>query len=302
MEELLRSNNMITLSFVQSLMRDANIECLWTDRNTSTLEGSIGAIPQRILVDSDKIALAKKIIVDAGLENELRETQVGIDAMLLAACVSDGFDGHVADLGAGAGGAALAVLSRCEKATASLFEVSDVMLECANQTLSNADNKHLATRATILKADVTADGKTRELSGLIPNSFDWVIANPPFNDQSDRQTPHAERALAHIMDGQTIEVWSRTAASICKASGHFSIIVRPQSVGEVIAGFTGRFGGIRMTSVHPRVGEDAIRILVTGKKGSKQKLAITAPLILHEGEGRDFTVEADALINGLQAL
>ena len=72
MEELLRSNNIITLSFVQSLMRDAGIESLWTDRNTSTLEGSIGAIPQRILVESEKISLARQIIVDAGLENELR--------------------------------------------------------------------------------------------------------------------------------------------------------------------------------------------------------------------------------------
>ncbi len=73
MEELLRSNNIITLSFVQSLMRDAGIESIWTDRNTSTLEGSIGAIPQRILVESEKISLARRIIVDAGLENELRD-------------------------------------------------------------------------------------------------------------------------------------------------------------------------------------------------------------------------------------
>lgn len=73
MEELLRSNNIITLSFVQSLMRDAGIEALWADRNMSTLEGSIGAIPQRILVDSDRIVEARRIIVDAGLEKELRD-------------------------------------------------------------------------------------------------------------------------------------------------------------------------------------------------------------------------------------
>ena len=73
MEELLRSNNIITLSFVQSLMRDAGIEALWADRNMSTLEGSIGAIPQRILVDSDRINEARRIIIDAGLENELRD-------------------------------------------------------------------------------------------------------------------------------------------------------------------------------------------------------------------------------------
>lgn len=74
MEELLRSNNMITLSFVQSLMRDAGIECLWADQNMSTLEGSVGAIPQRILVDISKLEEARQIIVDVGLEKELRDS------------------------------------------------------------------------------------------------------------------------------------------------------------------------------------------------------------------------------------
>jgi hypothetical protein len=73
MKELLRSNNMITLSFVQSLMRDAGIECLWADQNMSTLEGSVGAIPQRILVDAAKLEEARQIIIEVGLEKELRD-------------------------------------------------------------------------------------------------------------------------------------------------------------------------------------------------------------------------------------
>lgn len=73
MKELLRSNNMITLSFVQSLMRDAGIESIWVDQNMSTLEGSVGAIAQRILVDTDRIDEARSIIINAGLEKELRD-------------------------------------------------------------------------------------------------------------------------------------------------------------------------------------------------------------------------------------
>ncbi|WP_155851947.1 DUF2007 domain-containing protein [Ahrensia sp. 13_GOM-1096m] len=73
MEELLRSNNLITLSFVQSLMRDAEIECLWADQNMSTLEGSVGAIPQRILVETAKLQEARQIIIEVGLEKELRD-------------------------------------------------------------------------------------------------------------------------------------------------------------------------------------------------------------------------------------
>ncbi len=228
--------------------------------------------------------------------------RAGIDALLLSACVADGFDGHLADLGAGSGAASLAVLSRCSHAKASLFELSETMVDLARQTKAQKENVHLADRVTVHQADITANGIARAECGLSPNSFDWVIANPPFNEADDRKSPHSERAFAHVMDGKTIELWSRTAASVCKSDGYFSMILRPQSLGELLAGFMGRFGGMRITPVHPRQNEDATRILVTGKKGSKQKLQITPPVTLHSGKGRDFSEQADAIINGVQAL
>ena len=72
MEELMRSNNVVTLSFVESLMRDAGIVVMIADQSMSILEGSIGAIPRRILVDGDRIEQARRIMRDAGLAHELR--------------------------------------------------------------------------------------------------------------------------------------------------------------------------------------------------------------------------------------
>ena len=46
--------------------------------------------------------------------------RAGMDAMMLAAAVPAGFAGRLADLGAGAGAAGLAVLSRCSRAQAVL--------------------------------------------------------------------------------------------------------------------------------------------------------------------------------------
>ena len=45
----------------------------------------------------------------------------GIDAMILAASVPPDFSGMLADLGAGAGAAAFAVLDRCPRAYAILY-------------------------------------------------------------------------------------------------------------------------------------------------------------------------------------
>ncbi len=68
----MRSNNPVTLSFVESLMRDAGIGVMIADQYMSILEGSIGAIPRRILVESDRIDQARRIMRDAGLADELR--------------------------------------------------------------------------------------------------------------------------------------------------------------------------------------------------------------------------------------
>ncbi|MEO1701159.1 MAG: DUF2007 domain-containing protein [Pseudomonadota bacterium] len=72
MEELIRTNNPVTISFVEALLRDAGIGTFVADQNMSIIEGSIGAIPKRLLVESDRLEQAKRIVRDAGLEHELR--------------------------------------------------------------------------------------------------------------------------------------------------------------------------------------------------------------------------------------
>lgn len=72
MIELLRTNDAVVLSFVQSLLRDAGIECLLADENMSVLDGSIGILPRRILVPSDDAEEAKQLLADAGIGNEIR--------------------------------------------------------------------------------------------------------------------------------------------------------------------------------------------------------------------------------------
>ena len=68
----MRSNNIVTLSFVEALMRDAGITVMIADQNMSIIEGSIGASPRRILVDGDRLSQARSIVADAGLGHELR--------------------------------------------------------------------------------------------------------------------------------------------------------------------------------------------------------------------------------------
>ena len=72
MIELMRTNDAVVISFVESLMRDAGIRILVADQNMSILDGSLGILPRRILVDEDDAAQARRILADAGIAHEIR--------------------------------------------------------------------------------------------------------------------------------------------------------------------------------------------------------------------------------------
>lgn len=73
MRELIRTNDPVVLSFAESLMRDAGIHCLIADQAMSVLEGSLGMLPRRFLVEEDRERQARQILIGAGLGDELRD-------------------------------------------------------------------------------------------------------------------------------------------------------------------------------------------------------------------------------------
>ncbi|HZH09421.1 MAG TPA: DUF2007 domain-containing protein [Microvirga sp.] len=72
MVEIVRTNDLVLVGFLQSLLENANIPVLVADAHMSALEGMIGAFPRRILVPDDDADQARRLIRDAGLEAELR--------------------------------------------------------------------------------------------------------------------------------------------------------------------------------------------------------------------------------------
>lgn len=73
MEELIRTNDIVLISFVRSLLRDAGIEVLVLDQNMSVIEGSLGVLPRRILVAADNLDQARRILTDADIGKELED-------------------------------------------------------------------------------------------------------------------------------------------------------------------------------------------------------------------------------------
>lgn len=228
--------------------------------------------------------------------------RAGMDAMMLAAAVPQSFNGHLADLGAGAGAAGFAVASRCLDARITLIERSPFMLDFAEKSCRHPTNKDIAARIEIISADVTLTGRARVNAGLPDHSFDFAIMNPPFNSQADRQTPDATKAEAHVMEDGLFESWARTASAIVRPGGDIAMIARPQSLVEIMTALDKRFGNAKIIPIYPRAHREAIRIIVTAKRGSRANLAFMPPLILHEAQNNAFSAKADAIANGRSSL
>ena len=73
MREILRTNDLVLLSFVRALLDEAGIEHLLLDSHMSTVEGSLGVLPRRVLVPEDLFARARRVLTEAGIAGELRE-------------------------------------------------------------------------------------------------------------------------------------------------------------------------------------------------------------------------------------
>ena len=62
MKELLRTNDLVLLSWAQALLREHEIEPLVLDGHTAILEGSIGAIQRRLMVIDEDFGRARWLL------------------------------------------------------------------------------------------------------------------------------------------------------------------------------------------------------------------------------------------------
>ena len=71
MKELIRSTDPVLISFVSALLKEAGIVFTVLDTNMSVMEGSIGVLPQRVLVDEESVDKARAMLTEAGVGSDL---------------------------------------------------------------------------------------------------------------------------------------------------------------------------------------------------------------------------------------
>jgi hypothetical protein len=71
--EILRTNDIVLISAVEALLRAAGVGCFVADQHMAAVEGSLGFLPRRILVEKAEEDRARRLLTEAGLSGELRD-------------------------------------------------------------------------------------------------------------------------------------------------------------------------------------------------------------------------------------
>ena len=230
---------------------------------------------------------ALHITEDAFLGGQLRLRQLksghraGHDAVLLAAATSARAGDRVADLGAGVGVAGLAVARRVAGVDLVLVEIDSTLAELAR---ANAALNAIAAEIVVL--DVEADAGAFAAAGLVPDSVDAVLMNPPFNDPArHRISPDRARGIAHVATATTLANWLHAARRILKPRGALTLIWRADGIAEVLGALDHGFGSLEILPVHGEARGPANRILVRALKGGRAPTQLHAALMLNDESG-----------------
>jgi len=231
------------------------------------------------IATSDDGVLGGRLI----LRQPLKGHRVGHDAILLAAAAAARAGEHAVDLGAGVGGAGLALAARVAGLKVTLVEIDETLCTIAAH---NVRANNLADRVTALCADAeTIDALAA--GGLVAASVDHVLMNPPFNDpRRQNVSPDPRRRLAHAGDPDLLARWLRTASGLLKPNGVLTLIWRAEHQADVLAALTGDFGDVVVMPVLPRPEAAAIRVLVRAVRGARAGQREAQALVLNDAQDR----------------
>ncbi|WP_127076962.1 tRNA1(Val) (adenine(37)-N6)-methyltransferase [Rhodomicrobium lacus] len=223
----------------------------------------------------------------------------GLDAVFLAAACRAQAGERVLEAGCGAGAASLCLLARVPGVSITGVEIDAGLAALARQ---NATDNGFGAQFDIVNADLTLSWAELDAAGLLREAYDHVIANPPFFEHGrTRPSKDARNGRARAMATGAFEDWARFLAAVARPSATATVIHTAEALPQILAAFDRRFGALSILPLHPKHGAPAIRVIVSGIKGSRAPASILPGFVLHEADGKP-TVAAAAILRHGQSL
>lgn len=316
MREVLRTTDLVRLSWLRALLAESRIETIVLDSHMSVMEGSINAIPRRLMVANEDFDAALRVLRDSGemdatgRENTadrllggrlfMRQPKDGyraaIDPVLLAAAVPE-TDGAVLDAGCGTGAASLCYACRVPQARVTGLELRADWASIAEE---NSRANGMGDRVSIVRGDLLQPPRD-----LTPGSFDEVMANPPYlpAERADMRDPPAD-APATVEGEAKLADWIDFCLAMAKPKGGITLIQRADRLDEILTCLAGEAGAIVVFPLWPRAPgpqgrEDARRVILRTRKGVRTPMRLAAGLVLHGEDGAYTDAAQSVLTDGL---
>ncbi|MCW5772856.1 MAG: methyltransferase [Rhodospirillaceae bacterium] len=270
----------------------------------SSVEGSIGILPRRLLVPDDAFEAARAIL-EAGPQQAVVEGIVlddvattadsllggqvvfyqpaegyraAIDPVLLAAAVPAEAGDAVLELGAGAGAASLCLARRVPGCRVEGLEIDPALVSIAR---TNAAENGMGDRVAFAVGNVAAPPKA-----LRPGSFDAVMMNPPYRAEgSGTPSPDAAKQRANEEAEADLRLWLDAALEFVRPKGSLVLIHRADRLDEIMARLFGKAGEIAVFPLWPKAGKPAKRMILRARKGIRTGSALLPGVVLHEADG-----------------
>ena len=214
----------------------------------------------------------------------------GFEPVLLAACVKARASETVLEAGTGAGAALLCLAARLPCVRGIGVERDKALVALANENfkINGLDS------ISAIQGDATA-------LPFAPQSFDHVMANPPWFGTQSTASPDAARDFAHRATPDGLAGWITELGRVVKPKGSISLILPAASFAEAVSLLRAqKFGGISLLPLWPRAGLAAKMIICTGIKASRAASKILPGLVLHDEHG--ITPAAQAILRAGAAL
>ncbi|MFH5772668.1 tRNA1(Val) (adenine(37)-N6)-methyltransferase [Paracoccus sp. NGMCC 1.201697] len=231
---------------------------------------------------------------DGFLGGRLRITQpvggyrAGADAVMLAAACAARPGESVLELGCGAGVALLCLGFRVPG-----LRLTGLELQPAYADLARANAAANGIAAEILQGDLARMPET-----LRAESFDHVIANPPYF-AAGTVAPDAGRGTARHEETQLPD-WIDAALRRIRPGGTMTVIHRAERLGDILQAIGSRAGAITILPVSARSGREAGRVILSARKGARAPLKLLFPFVMHEKPSH--TADAEDLTGAARAV
>ncbi|MBE6446776.1 MAG: hypothetical protein E7021_05180 [Alphaproteobacteria bacterium] len=220
----------------------------------------------------------------------LKQSKSGLratsDAVLLSAFVKIKENETLLDVGAGNGVVGLCINAR-KKCKLNALECQTSLIKQIQENAElNKTDIHIFEHNLFDKKDI--------LKGIL---FHHIVTNPPFYDNTGKGRKNDEQKLAFQAEFD-LKKWLDYCLKHLKSKGSFTMIHRPELLGEILYVLEKKLGKIEIFPIQTKQNQPATRIILRGVLGAKSPLKLYPPLVMHKTDGSRSELAEQILRNG----